>query len=88
MRRMNKYQTTILQVAIHSENANPIFGEGVTHVKVDDEGGGPFIIIEQDDSEFHQKGMNQIRLDYDELQEIQEVIKMLMHQMYIEQREH
>lgn len=81
---MSKYQTTILKVAVHREEEHPIFGEGVTYVKVEDEGGGPFIVIEQDDSDFHQKGMNHLRFDYEELQVIQEAAKMLMHQMYIE----
>jgi hypothetical protein len=80
---MSKYQTTILQVVIHREEENPIFGEGNTYVKVDDDAGGPFIVIEQDNSDFHQKDTNNIRLDYEELQVIQEAAKMLMHQMYI-----
>ena len=81
---MSKYQTTILQVAIHREEENPIFGEGNTYVKVEDDAGGPFIVIQQDESQFHQKGVNTLRFDYEELQAIQEAAKMLMHQMYIE----
>jgi hypothetical protein len=80
-----KFATTILQVAVHREEEHPVFGEGNTYIKVDDEGGGPFITIEQDQSEHHVSGTNTIRLDYEELQSIQEAAKMLMHQMYIEQ---
>ena len=78
---MSKYKTTILQVAIHREDSHPIFGEGNTYVKVDDEAGGPFIVIEQHD-DHSEKGT--VRFDYEELQAIQEAAKMLMHQMYIE----
>ena len=78
---MSKYKTTILQMSIHREDSHPIFGEGNTYVKVDDEAGGPFIVIEQHD-DHSQNGT--VRLDYDELQTVQEAVKMLMHQMYIE----
>ena len=79
-----KYHTTILKVAVHREECHPVFGEGNTFVSVDDEAGGPFIIIEQDDSDHHVSGINHIRLDYQELVQISEAAKMLMHQLYIE----
>ena len=53
---------TILEVSIHQKGVNPIFGEGVTSVRIDDEAGGGFIILEQEDKE--------IRLDMSELEEI------------------
>lgn len=81
---MSKYQTTILQVVIHREDENPVFGESNTYVKVDDEGGGPFLVITQDNTDFHNKEENQIRVDYQELVAIVEAGKMLMHQMTIE----
>ena len=78
---MNKYKTTILQVSIHREDSNPMFGEGNTYVKVEDEAGGPFIVLEQAD-DFIKNGT--IRLDYEEFQAVVEAAKMLMHQMYNE----
>lgn len=81
---MSNYKTTILQVAIHREDQNPVFGEGNTYVKVDDEAGGPFIVIEQDMTDYHSKSENTLRFDYEELEEIMQAAKMLMHQMYIE----
>ena len=79
-----KYATTILKVAIHRETEHPVFGEGNTYVEVDDEAGGPFLVIEQDDSEFHVDGRNQVGMDYEEFLAVAEAAKMLMHQMYIE----
>lgn len=78
---MNKYKTTILQVSVHREDSNPIFGEGNTYVQVDDEAGGPFLVIEQHDD---QSRTGAVRLDYEEFLAVAEAAKMLMHQMYIE----
>ena len=40
-----KYQSTILSVAIHRPADSPIFGDFVTKIRVEDEGGGPFIAL-------------------------------------------
>jgi|694.fasta_scaffold35270_9 hypothetical protein len=77
---MTKYVTTILKVAVHREEENPVFGEGNTFVSIEDEAAGPFIIIEQDDYESNRT----IRIDYEELLAINEAAKMLMHQLYVE----
>jgi len=81
---MSKYETTILQVAVHREDVNPIFGEGVTYVRVDDEAGGPFLTIEQHDDESKN---GTIRIDYQEFLAVAEAAKTLMHQVYIEKAE-
>jgi hypothetical protein len=79
-----KYVTTILKVAVHNETENPAFGDGNTYVSVEDEGGGSFIIIEQDSD---QHGTVILRIDYEELLAVVEASKMLMHQLYVEQAE-
>ena len=79
---MSKYKTTILQVSIHREESNPLFGEGNTYVKIEDECGGPFLIIEQTDDE---SKLGIVRMDYEEFIAVAEAAKMLMHQLYIEQ---
>ena len=81
-KNMSKYKTTILQVCIHREESNPIFGEGNTYVSVDDEAGGPFLTIEQTDVVMEN---GKVRMDYEEFMAVAEAAKMLMHQMYIEQ---
>jgi hypothetical protein len=80
--RMSKYKTTILQVSVHREESNPVFGEGNTYVSVDDEAAGPFLIIEQSDDNIE---TGKVRMDYEEFLAVAEAAKMLMHQMYIEQ---
>ena len=42
-----KYKTSIIAVSIHPEKENPIFGSGVTHIKIQDDAGGAFIELEQ-----------------------------------------
>ena len=79
---MTKYATTTLKVAVHREDVNPVFGEGVTYVIVDDEAGGPFLVIEQHDDDVRP---GTVRFDYEEFLAVSEAAKTLMHQMYIEQ---
>ena len=76
-----KYKTTILQVAIHREESNPIFEEGNTYVSVDDEAAGPFLVIQQTDDDIEP---GKVRMEYEEFMAVAEAAKMLMHQMYIE----
>jgi hypothetical protein len=79
---MSTYKTTILQVSVHREESNPIFGEGNTYVSVDDEAGGPFLTIQQTDAVMED---GKVRMDYEEFMAVAEAAKTLMHQMYIEQ---
>jgi hypothetical protein len=81
---MSEFKTTILQVAVHREDANPVFGEGNTYVRVDDEAAGPFLIIEQHDDDVRP---GTVRMEYEEFLAVAEAAKTLMHQMYIEQAE-
>jgi hypothetical protein len=43
-----------------SYKEDPIFGENSIRIKIEDENGGPFIVLEQDD--------NEVRMDEDEIQ--------------------
>lgn len=76
-----KVVSTILQVSVHRENNNPIFGEGNTYVRVEDDAAGPYIVMEQHDDD---SASGVVRFDYDELEVVMDAAKMLMHQMYIE----
>jgi DNA polymerase elongation subunit (family B) len=64
---------TVTEIAVHKEGESPIFGEIVTHVKLDDEGAGMFIKITQS-SDIQ---MNEIRLDFNEVEYIIKAIEML-----------
>lgn len=64
---------TVTEIAVHKEGESPIFGEIVTHVKLDDEGAGTFIrLIQHNDTQ-----VSEIRLDFNEIEHILKAIEML-----------
>ena len=71
-----KYKTTITRISIHPENVNPVYGEGVTHVCIEDEGAGPFLALSQigDDK------LECIKIDMEELELITAEAKKLIGQ--------
>lgn len=61
-----KYRITPIAMSVHREDESAMTGEGITHVTLTDEGGGPFVLLEQFDS-----GQNGIlRFEFQELREI------------------
>lgn len=40
-------KATVIAISIHADNENPIFGVGVTHLRINDEAGGGFFEITQ-----------------------------------------
>lgn len=70
---------TVTEIAVHRKSDNPIFGELVTYVKLDDEAAGSFIrLIQNTDA-----GTNEIRLDFNEIEHIMKAIEMLKTQDYV-----
>lgn len=70
---------TVTEIAVHKEDESPIFGDIVTHVKLDDEGAGTFIKITQ----HNDTKMDEIRLDFNEIEHILKAIEMLKAQDYV-----
>jgi len=68
----SELKSTILKISIHRDNINPVFGEGATHVSIDDEGGGGFIVIEN--------GEGKLRLELNELELITKTARKLLNQ--------
>lgn len=78
---MSNYVSTIMSVSVHNKASNPIYGEFNVMVHLEDEGAGPFLVLEQNtDDVANQK----IRLDYEELLALTRAAKMLMDQTHIE----
>lgn len=73
---MTALQTTINAIAIHRAGDSPIFGESATIVRLDDEGGGPFIVIEQ----FTDTQPSVIKLDPDEITLVMRTASRLLRQ--------
>ena len=67
---------TILTVAIHRSDSNPVYGRGVLQISIDDEGAGKYVkISEQDDDLEHY-----VRIDADELELVFQEAKKLLAQ--------
>ena len=65
----NAYRTTVVAIAVHREGESPIHGEGVTTIRLDDEGGGSFLVLTQ--------GTDELRLDPDEIRVVLEAAERL-----------
>lgn len=72
---MSNLKSIPITYSIYRGNDNPVFGESVTLVSVDDEAGGAFIILRQlaDDIQ-----PGQVRLDIDELELIYKTAKKML----------
>lgn len=71
---------TITEIAVHSENDSPIFGEFNTKIKLEDEGGGMFVKISQDSDH----GYSEVRLGFDELEYVNKAILILQKQEMVQ----
>lgn len=69
----NKICKTTVAVSIHYSNVNPIYGDGVTTVSIQDEGGGFFFCLDQSGSE--REGTGKVFLDIEELEGILQAVK-------------
>lgn len=67
---MSKYITSVISTVVHMNDRNPIFGEDVTTITIDDEAAGGYIVLTQEEQT--------IKVDLDELQLITKTaMKML-----------
>ena len=71
-----KYKTTVIRISIHPENVNAVYGEGVTHLCIQDEAAGPFITLSQVGDEKFEC----VRIDMEELELITAEAKKLIGQ--------
>ena len=63
------YKIVPIKYSMFMKDDNPIFGESVTHIYLEDDAGGAYIVIEQNPDEGPQK----IKLDLDELIQLSEL---------------
>ena len=67
-----EYKTTITQVTVHKADESAVFSESRTNIKLEDEGAGGYLVIEQEDGS--------IRVDPEELELIIVEARKLMAQ--------
>lgn len=70
-----KYLTTRLTLSVHRSTENPIFGEGCTQVRIEDEGAGAFVVLSQVTDN---QGEQTLRLDLEELEAVLTAAQQLM----------
>jgi hypothetical protein len=74
--------TTILTIAVHSPNSNPVYGAGTLHVSLDDEAGGVHITIKEL-SDGSEQGV--VRIDPDEVPIVFETAMKLLAQQTLKE---
>jgi len=53
------YRSTVVAIAVHRDTESPIYGEGTTTIRLEDEGSGPFLLLSQGTDD----GTQTLRLD-------------------------
>lgn len=64
---------TTTTVSVHRKGVSPVYGAGCTHVRLADDGGGPFLEIEQ-----FEEGCGKICLDKSDVPELIKAIRKLL----------
>lgn len=67
---MTSYKISPLAMSVHPTGEDPILAVGVSHIRLDDEGGGQFLVLTQDDQS--------VRLGLQELEALLVAAKQLM----------
>jgi hypothetical protein len=75
---MNPLRTTTTAWSVHHANENPIYGEGVTDVRLEDESGGCFLVISQGGRE--EAKLGEVRLSIEEFDLVVACAHHLMNQ--------
>jgi hypothetical protein len=81
MNTIQGYISTITAIAVHSPDLNPVFGQGVITVRLDDEAGGPFVVLEQDIDGMVQE----VRVCFEEVEPLVQAISQIRAQPAVQQ---
>lgn len=71
-----EYQTIITSMVILPKGES-IFSDRATTIRIEDEGGGPFLVIEQHPDDPPTDGTQQIRIDCEEWDAIREAVNQI-----------
>jgi hypothetical protein len=81
MSTIQGYINTITAVVVHAPDLNPVFAPGVITVRLDDEAGGPFVVLEQDID----GTVQQVRVCFEEVETLVQAISQLRAQPAVQQ---
>jgi len=80
----NSYTLTTTCISVHSKGHNAFFDVQATHVSLEDEAGGAFLVLTQYPDEPAKPGVSSIRIDPDEFPFIVEAANKLLAQELLE----
>lgn len=75
------YITTITAIAVHQQADNPVFAPGIITVRLDDEAGGPYVVLEQETDGNSQE----VRVCFEEVEALVQAISQLRAQPAVQQ---
>jgi hypothetical protein len=84
MTSVSKLKTLITKINLYRGDDNPLFGDSVTSLELDDEGGGMFLKIIQEPNDFGPGGT--LRFDFDEIDDLFKTINYLKHLVEIAEK--
>ena len=74
---MSNLRTTVTRIRIHRDGESPVYGEAGINIELDDEGGGAYLRLSQEDTRI-EEGYASIAITGDELKMVyREGMKML-----------
>jgi hypothetical protein len=72
---MTARKITPIGMSVHMPDESPIFGDSSTHVMVDDDAAGPYLVLRQYGNE---RKVGEVRLDIDELESVMRAARRLI----------
>lgn len=74
------YTLTTTSISVHPKDKNPFFSTEATHVSLDDEAGGAFLVLTQYPDEPIKLGVASIKIDIAEFPSIVKAVNKLLEQ--------
>lgn len=75
---MTNHLRTITEMVIHTPSQSPVFGEGITTIRLESQGAGNYIVIEQNDDSDESNG--KVSLTLEEIHEMLACAKQMLAQ--------
>ena len=85
MTSVSKIKTLITKINLYRGDDNPLFGDSVTSLELDDEAGGMFLKIIQEPNDFGPGGT--LRFDFDEIDDLFKTINYLKQLVQIAEKD-
>ena len=68
-------KTAVMAMSIYYDDESPVYGERSIHIKIDDESGGSFFVVTQNDE---RSKTGEIRLEVGEIEKLAQLARQMM----------